>query len=641
MSATALPGYEFTGWSGPGAGNLENATLATTRIINPIYADTDITATFAKTTYTLTIAGGAGVDTLLPASGTNYVFDDGLAITATPAPGWEFVNWTGDVSNLVDANSASTTLVNPLMADTSVTANFARIEYTLTVNRTGGMGTGSVSVSPSQATYHYGDVVTITATAGTGEIFANWSGALTGSTNPETLTISGNHTVTANFAYIEYNLNITIDEPFAGGGTAVTKSPDKPTYHYGDTVILTAVPGTGELFGNWSGDATGNSNPTSILIDGDKSVTATFEKIPVTLTMQVVILDGGAFGTVTPDIGTYSYLWGDAIAVSATPNPNSAFSGWSPNVVGGVVTMNGDQTVTATFELKKFSVTFNAGAHGLVQDVSGTPTNSITQQVKWGTNSTVVSAVANEHYHFLNWSNTAGDIVSTVAGLQAIGVTQDLVFTANFEIDKFTVTFVSGTFGGIEVAGAPPQYYEDKYTEIVEWGGSSKWVTAKPDDQNQFRGWHGDYTSDDLVIQVTNVQQDMTVTYDTVPDISGCSTDVTAGYSGGFQATDFKRVNIDVDTVTGHMVLNTGNQGHRSEQHRDSVHPGRVRHVPVRGCRVFNSRTSATSSPARARAGPSTRSMRTSMTTITTAFSTAWGTETGTGLSTARTTRCF
>ena len=69
--------------------------------------------------------------------------------------------------------------------------------------------------------------MTITATAGTGETFANWSGALSGSNNPETLTISDNHTVTANFDYIEYNLNITLDEPFPGGGTAVTKSPDK------------------------------------------------------------------------------------------------------------------------------------------------------------------------------------------------------------------------------------------------------------------------------------------------------------------------------------------------------------------------------------------------------------------------------
>ena len=85
-------------------------------------------------------------------------------------------------------------------------------------------------------------------------------------------------------------------------------------------------------------------------------------------------------------------------------------------------------------------------------------------------------------------------------------------------------------------------------------------MTARLDDYSQFRGWHGDFTSDDVTIVVPNVQQDMTVTYDTVPDIDGCSTDVAAGYSGGFQATDFKRVNVDVDTVTGHMVLNTGNQ---------------------------------------------------------------------------------
>ncbi len=276
--------------------------------------------------------------------------------------------------------------------------------------------------------------------------------------------------------------------------------------------------------------------------------------------MQVVINDSGAFGTVSPDIGTHSYLWGDTITVSATPNPNSELESWSGNVVGGTVTMNGDQTVIATFGLKKFNVTFTAGAHGQVQEGSGTPDNSISQQIKWGTSTTVVSAIPNAHYHFLNWTNSAGDIVSTVADLQAVNVTQDMEFTAHFEIDKFAVTFKSSIYGGIEVAGTPPVYYEDDYTEYVDWGGDSKEVTAKLDDQNQFKGWHGDYTSTDLTIQVTNVQQDMTVTYDTVPDINGCSTDVSAGYSSGFQATDFKRVNVDVDSGTGHMVLNTGNQ---------------------------------------------------------------------------------
>ena len=175
-------------------------------------------------------------------------------------------------------------------------------------------------------------------------------------------------------------------------------------------------------------------------------------------------------------------------------------------------------------------------------------------------NTTVVSAIQNAHYHFLNWTNSAGDIVSTVSDLKAVNVTQDMAFTAHFEIDKFAVTFRSSIYGGIEVAGTPPVYYEDDYTEYVDWGGDSKEVTAKLEDQNQFKGWHGDFTSTDLTIKVTNVQQDMTVTYDTVPDINGCSTDVSAGYSSGFLATDFKRVNVDVDTVTGHMVLNTGNQ---------------------------------------------------------------------------------
>ncbi len=82
-----------------------------------------------------------------------------------------------------------------------------------------------------------------------------------------------------------------------------------------------------------------------------------------------------------------------------------------------------------------------------------------------GPNSTVVTAVANEHYHFLNWTNTAGSIVATAADLQALNVTQDMEFTANFEIDKFSVTFKSSNYGGIEVASTSPEYYEDEYTK--------------------------------------------------------------------------------------------------------------------------------------------------------------------------------
>jgi hypothetical protein len=77
-----------------------------------------------------------------------------------------------------------------------VTATFTQIEYTLTVTV---VGSGSVAKDPDHATYHYGDVVSLTATADLGWTFAGWSGDLTGTTNPGTVTIDGNKGVTATF----------------------------------------------------------------------------------------------------------------------------------------------------------------------------------------------------------------------------------------------------------------------------------------------------------------------------------------------------------------------------------------------------------------------------------------------------------
>lgn len=58
---------------------------------------------------------------------------------------------------------------------------------------------GLVAKSPDQATYHEGDVVQLTATPNTGWRFSNWTGALTSSDNPDTVTINGNTSVTTIF----------------------------------------------------------------------------------------------------------------------------------------------------------------------------------------------------------------------------------------------------------------------------------------------------------------------------------------------------------------------------------------------------------------------------------------------------------
>jgi hypothetical protein len=64
-----------------------------------------------------------------------------------------------------------------------------------------GDGHGSVTKSPNQATYAYGDVVTLQAIPDPGWYFDSWSGDLEGTNNPETVTIrdEGDLFITAHF----------------------------------------------------------------------------------------------------------------------------------------------------------------------------------------------------------------------------------------------------------------------------------------------------------------------------------------------------------------------------------------------------------------------------------------------------------
>jgi hypothetical protein len=89
----------------------------------------------------------------------------------------------------------------PLPTDTPV----PQLEYTLTVIS----GNGTVSKSPNQATYHYGDVVQLTANANAGWTFAYWSGGMSGSSNPVSLTIQGSTVVAANYIQNDYILTVS------------------------------------------------------------------------------------------------------------------------------------------------------------------------------------------------------------------------------------------------------------------------------------------------------------------------------------------------------------------------------------------------------------------------------------------------
>src|SRR5690606_30292810 len=105
---------------------------------------------------------------------------------------------------------------------------------------------------------------------------------------------------------------------------SVTRNPNKVTYHYGEVVQLTAIPAANWYFSYWDGDVVSSANPTSITIDGDKTVAVTFIQSDITL---AVTADGE--GTVAVDPDWAHYPAGQQVTLTASPAPGWSFDSWS------------------------------------------------------------------------------------------------------------------------------------------------------------------------------------------------------------------------------------------------------------------------------------------------------------------------
>ena len=154
-----------------------------------------------------------------------------------------------------------------------VNAGTAAATYTLTVNVSGG---GTVAKIPDQATYANGASVTLTANAAPGYQFTGWGGDTTATTNPLPLVMTRNRTITATFTLLPGQFALTVTS--AGSGT-VARNPDQASYASGSSVSLTATPAAGYQFASWSGDASGTSNPLTVVMTASKVLTATFTAV--------------------------------------------------------------------------------------------------------------------------------------------------------------------------------------------------------------------------------------------------------------------------------------------------------------------------------------------------------------------------
>lgn len=201
-----------------------------------------------------------------PASG-EFDKDEQVQLTASANSGWVFKEWNGDLSGV--NNPASVTITKNM----SVNALFEQLTYPLTVE-VEGQGEVTEQIVNAKTDYAEGSVVQLTANPAANWTFTGWSGALSGTQNPTTITMDQAKTVTAQFELKKYKLTLNIS---GNGGLNFEPSNSNRMFAHGTEVELTANPSNEWRFVEWTGDLETQDNPATVTMDGPKNITAIFD----------------------------------------------------------------------------------------------------------------------------------------------------------------------------------------------------------------------------------------------------------------------------------------------------------------------------------------------------------------------------
>ncbi len=180
------------------------------------------------------------------------------------------------------------------------------------------------------------------------------------------------------------NYTLTLQKDGAGSGKVSSEptgidcgSDCTQSYQSGTALKLTATPAAGSTFAGWSGA----NCSESFSITADMNCTATFNKVSppptvnYTLTLQK---DGTGSGKVSSeptgvDCGadcTEDYLSGTTVTLTATPEADSTFTGWSDACSGTeistTVTLDAAKDCTANFALKHYTLTVTKMGDGTI-----------------------------------------------------------------------------------------------------------------------------------------------------------------------------------------------------------------------------------------------------------------------------------
>ncbi len=473
VGVTAIPsaGYLLKCWTNDASGavNPYSLTMNQSKTVQPIFVQ-GLTLT--------TNVVGAGSLMVVPARSL-YFPGETVTITAVAGQGSAFIAWSG-----------ASTSTNPILSltissNTSITANFGPYRTLLVTTN----GLGSVAISPSAQSYVENTVVSLKASAGSGWTFANWSGALSSTSNPLYLVMNGNKSVTANFVHL-WPLSLSS----AIGGTAAVTPLSVNGYVDGSTVSISANAAPGYVFTGWTGDLVSTNNPASLVMDSAKLVSPVFQRV------YQVTLGVAGNGTLNKPLGVTNVVEGTMLTLVTTSGSGARFAGWTGSVNASYsattlsVTVNTNLNLLATF-LPIYTLTIVQDANGVATPVPLAPFGSKGEKYFAGTNVSL-TAVAKTGYVFVDWIGTtnskANPLVLTMTSNQTL-TPRFASLTAGFLLDRTvwgdgTVTVtpnkvqyamndlvlvqcvpaVGSTFGGVSGSGAPSDTNQAAFSILMD-----------------------------------------------------------------------------------------------------------------------------------------------------------------------------
>jgi tungstate transport system substrate-binding protein len=231
FAATPNSGYQFDYWLIDGEANTTNPITVT------ITSDFDISPVFAlqsqptTTTYTVTVQSSPN-GTTTPSPGTHsYASGGSVTFAGVPNDGYKFDYWV--IDGVVDNANPTTKTITADMTVTPVFTLASQEVVTPTIYAVTIQAAQNGTVSPPAGVHDYvlGTAVTFTATANNGYKFDHWIiGSTTNTTNPVTVTITSDITVTPVFTFLSTPVTLTVSSTTSLYETGVEDGAIKPAF---------------------------------------------------------------------------------------------------------------------------------------------------------------------------------------------------------------------------------------------------------------------------------------------------------------------------------------------------------------------------------------------------------------------------